>query len=124
MTYFRTILISILLSLVLAGCSLSDLPGLYRVEIQQGNIITKERLKEVKPGLTRQQVVFLLGSPSVVDPFHQDRWDYVFQILDSKYNYTTHKMALFFKDDALEKIEGTAAETDIVSELKTNPNTH
>ena len=118
MPKIRTILIFPTLLLAMWGCTMSDLPGLYRVEIQQGNIITESKLAELKTGLSRQQVLFLLGSPSITDPFHTDRWDYVFQILDSKYTYTTQKMHLYFEGDKLARIEGTPAKTDIVSELK------
>src|SRR5207237_9267115 len=52
----------------------------YRVEIVQGNVVTKEQLAQVKPGMARQQVRDILGSPLLTDIFHADRWDYVFTI--------------------------------------------
>ena len=121
MTHIRTILICTLFALTIPGCSMSELPGLYRVEVQQGNLITESELEKLNIGLTQQQVLFLLGSPSVTDPFHPDRWDYAFQIRDSKYIYTTQKMSLFFKDGVLDKIEGKPAKTDIIADLKEKP---
>ncbi len=56
---------------VLAGC-------VYRVDVQQGNLLDDTDVENVKPGMTRSQVRFLLGTPVVADSFHQDRWDYVY----------------------------------------------
>lgn len=50
----------------------------YRVDVQQGNLLDDLDIEEVKPGMTRSQVRFLLGTPMVDDPFHTDRWDYVY----------------------------------------------
>jgi outer membrane protein assembly factor BamE len=52
----------------------------YRIEIVQGNVVTRSRPARVKPGMTRAQVRDMLGSPLLTDPFHADRWDYVFTI--------------------------------------------
>jgi outer membrane protein assembly factor BamE len=50
----------------------------YRIEIVQGNAVTKEQVNAVRPGMTREQVQAILGTPMLIDPFHADRWDYVF----------------------------------------------
>src|SRR3954471_23306104 len=71
----------IALLLLLAGCSrVPILPGLtpYRMDIQQGNYVTQDMVGKLKPGMSRAQVRFALGTPLVVDPFHSDRWDYVY----------------------------------------------
>jgi outer membrane protein assembly factor BamE len=63
--------------LLLAGCS--SVPSLlYKIDIQQGNVITHEMLEKIKPGMTRAQVRFVLGSPVISDAFHGNRWDYVY----------------------------------------------
>jgi outer membrane protein assembly factor BamE len=74
-------------ALGLAGCeslktqeSLWGLVTPYRMEIVQGNVVTKEQVAIIKPGVTRAQVRDLLGSPMLADVFHADRWDYVFTI--------------------------------------------
>lgn len=54
-----------------AGC-------VYRIDIQQGNLLEEEAIDQVEPGMTRSQVRFLLGTPMVADTFHQDRWDYMY----------------------------------------------
>src|SRR5450631_1312041 len=52
----------------------------YKVEVVQGNVITREQAALIKPGMNRAQVRDVLGSPLLADPFHGDRWDYVFTI--------------------------------------------
>jgi outer membrane protein assembly factor BamE len=73
---------------MLAGCAswvghndrFAYVVPLYKVEIVQGNVVTKEQASQVKPGMTREQVRAVLGSPLLTDPFHANRWDYVFTI--------------------------------------------
>lgn len=52
----------------------------YRPDIQQGNILTKEMVQQLKPGMTRRQVRYVLGTPLLNDPFHQERWDYPYYL--------------------------------------------
>src|SRR2546427_5764714 len=61
-----------------AACDLAPNLTPYRMEIQQGNYITQEMVAQLKLGLTRDQVRFVLGTPLVSDIFHEERWDYVF----------------------------------------------
>jgi outer membrane protein assembly factor BamE len=73
----------LLAAALLAGCKTSDLPAVpgvtpYRMVIQQGNFISQEMVAQLKPGMTKEQVRFVLGTPLVTDIFHADRWDYVF----------------------------------------------
>ena len=70
-----------LLLILLIACSLTVATGcVYRANIAQGNLIKQEDLDQVEVGMTRNQVRFLLGTPLVDDPFHQERWDYVYFI--------------------------------------------
>lgn len=62
--------------LTLTGC----FPSVYKIDIQQGNIITQDMINQLRPGMTRAQVRYLMGSPLIVDPFHADRWDYIYSI--------------------------------------------
>ena len=97
---------SLLLALLIAGCTYVPLLTPYKIDIQQGNLVTQEMVSRLQPGMTRAQVRFTLGTPLVVDPFRDDRWDYV-------YVYTKHgavteqrRIKVFFKDDKLARIEG------------------
>ena len=100
---------------LLAGCSGFRLPDVpvpafvtpYRMEIQQGNFITQEMLSQLRPGMTRDQVRFVLGSPLVVDLFHADRWDYVFQrALEYNRGFEQRRVTVFFDKDKLARIDG------------------
>jgi outer membrane protein assembly factor BamE len=77
----------------------------YRLEIVQGNVITREQADRIKPGLNRAQVRDLLGSPLVTDPFHADRWDYVFTIRRQGAEPQLRRVIVRFKGDALESID-------------------
>jgi outer membrane protein assembly factor BamE len=114
---------------VLAGChslqSDNNFLGVitpYRLEIVQGNVVTREQAERIKPGLSRAQVRDILGSPLVTDPFHADRWDYVFTIRRQGAEPQLRRVSVLFKGDALESIEGGSGlpgERDFVSSIDT-----
>lgn len=78
----------------------------YRVEVVQGNVLTKEQVALVKPGQTRAQVRDVLGSPLLTDAFHADRWDYVFTIRRQGTDPQQRKVVAFFEGDTLKSLEG------------------
>ena len=86
--------------------TLARTPLMYKPDIQQGNVITQEKINKLEPGMSRQQVQFLLGTPMLVDTFHQNRWDYVFSIKRGGNDIEKKRVSLFFNDDQLVKIEG------------------
>ncbi|WP_439886356.1 outer membrane protein assembly factor BamE [Pseudomonas sp. MBLB4123] len=61
----------------LAGCSF---PGVYKIDIQQGNVVTQDMIDQLRPGMTRRQVRFIMGNPLLTDTFHSNRWDYLYSI--------------------------------------------
>ncbi|WP_085578413.1 MULTISPECIES: outer membrane protein assembly factor BamE [unclassified Pseudomonas] len=63
--------------LALAGCSF---PGVYKIDIQQGNVVTQDMIDQLRPGMTRRQVRFIMGNPLIADTFHPDRWDYLYSL--------------------------------------------
>src|SRR5690606_5446845 len=63
--------------LALAGCSF---PGVYKIDIQQGNVVTQDMVDQLRPGMTRSQVRYIMGNPLITDTFHADRWDYLYSI--------------------------------------------
>ena len=77
----------------------------YRIDVVQGNVLTKEQVERVKPGLTRNQVRDLLGSPLLTDPFHEDRWDYVFTIRRQGAEPQHRSAVLHFDGDTLKSID-------------------
>src|SRR5690606_6025981 len=84
------------------------LPGLkpYRMDIQQGNVVTQEMVAKLKPGMTRQQVRFVLGTPPITDVFHQDRWDYVYFLNKDGRVVEHRRLVLLFEGDTLKRIDG------------------
>ncbi len=98
--HMRKLLISItiLASLSLTACAI------HRVDVQQGNVIDPDAVAQLKPGITQEQVIFLMGTPLIIDVFRNDRWDYVYT-LKKKDNIEKEKLTLFFKDGKLVRIE-------------------
>ena len=85
----------------------------YRVEVVQGNVVTQEMVDRVKPGMSRLQVRDLLGAPLLTDPFHTERWDYVFTIRARGTPFQQRRVtALFGKDDRLVSIEADPLPTE------------
>lgn len=92
-----------LIAVVLVGCSLPkfQLPRLYKVTVQQGNVITQEMVDQLKPGMTRSQVAFIMGEPILRNTFNEDRWDYVYSVVLPGYFNQEVRMSLFFEEDIL-----------------------
>lgn len=93
-------------SLALAGCPSVPIPGVHKIDIQQGNVITQEMVSKLKPGMTKNQVKFVLGTPPITDAFHQDRWDYVYSLQQGGGERQQRRLTLFFDGDKLARIEG------------------
>lgn len=89
----------------IAGCSF-QFPGVYRVTIQQGNIITQEMVDQLKPGMTKRQVNFILGTPLIIDSFQQDRWDYMYTLKNREGETSEKKFTVYFNDDQLTTFAG------------------
>lgn len=103
---FQTLLAAALGTLIaLAGCNL-----VYKQNIQQGNALEQEDLEQLQLGMTRNQVLFVMGTPAVRDPFHQDRWDYVHTFSRRGSTPLKRKVTLYFEGDSLVRMEGVEDE--------------
>jgi outer membrane protein assembly factor BamE len=109
-----------LLLMLFAGCAFRDveipfIPGLgpHKIDIQQGNVVTKDMLDKLQPGMTRNQVRFVLGTPLLVDPFRNDRWDYTYSLNKAGERIEPRLLKVFFKDDKMVRYEG-----DVVADAK------
>jgi len=110
-----------------AGCGSFDrasrgIAGLvtpYRVEIVQGNVVSKEQVSALQAGMNRAQVRDVLGTPLVTDVFHRERWDYVFTIRRQGVAPQQRRLTVFFRGDVLERWEGDEmpSEADFVATL-------
>lgn len=103
---FRTVFPKLLLAAVVAsataGCGI-----LYKQPIYQGSLLEKTQVDQLQTGMSKQQVEALIGSPSIADPFHHDRWDYTASQRTNRRGTTEVKnMTLWFENDALAKWEG------------------
>ncbi|TAM44036.1 MAG: outer membrane protein assembly factor BamE [Burkholderiaceae bacterium] len=91
----------------------------YKVEIVQGNFVSKEQVQALTPGMSRQQVRDILGTPLMTDMFHADRWDYVFTLKRQGVAPQERKLTVFFKNGVLERFEGDEmpSEAEFVASL-------
>lgn len=98
-------------ALLLVSCGSGRLPvpdmTPYRMEIQQGNFVSQEMVSKLKPGMSKDQVRFVMGTPLITDSFHGERWDYVFrrQMANSR-ELEQRKLAVFFEGGKLKRIDG------------------
>ncbi|MBL4821563.1 MAG: outer membrane protein assembly factor BamE [Gammaproteobacteria bacterium] len=88
------------------GGRLFQFPGVYKIAIPQGNIITQDMVDQLRPGMTKRQVVFVMGTPLVADPFHQDRWDYVYNYQPGGGERVGEHVTVLFENDQLIQIIG------------------
>ena len=97
---------------LLAACS-SFNP--YKIDVQQGNVLTQEMVAQLKPGQTREQVRFILGTPLLADVFHQQRWDYVYSYRKGRSGEVeTRQFSVYFdKDNRLERASGDVEVADL-----------
>lgn len=117
----------LLASLVLTACSTvrDQLPGVstlvspYKIDVLQGNVVTREQAQSLQPGMSRDQVRGVLGSPLLASVFHADRWDYVFTFRRQGQPSQQRRLTVFFKGEAMERIESDElpSETEFVSSL-------
>ena len=81
----------------LAGCSF---PGVYKIDIQQGNVVTQDMINQLRPGMSRAQVRYVMGDPLINDPFNPNRWDYVYSIQTGDSARRQDRATLIFNESA------------------------
>lgn len=90
--------------LALAGCSF---PGVYKIDIQQGNVVTQDMIDQLRPGMTRRQVRFIMGNPMLVDTFHPNRWDYLYSMQQGGAPRQQERVSVLFNEqDLLASLSG------------------
>ena len=89
-------------ALLLGACSLTT----YKMDIQQGNVVTQEMVSKLRPGMTRSQVKFVMGTPLLSDPFHTERWDYFYEFIKAGKPKDRRRLTLIFEKDQLLKVLG------------------
>lgn len=116
-------IVSILSLPLIAACSstpdVTSMLSPYRIDVRQGNYVSQEMVAQLRPGMTRDQVRFALGTPLVADMFHANRWDYVYRFQPGSGEVQLRRLVVFFEDNKLARVggdvvaetEATAAET-------------
>ena len=97
----------LLFAILSASCS-STLPSFkpYHLDVQQGNVVTSKMMLQLKPGMSKSQVRYVMGTPLLQDSFHQDRWDYLYQMNKGGQVIERRRVILEFKNDGLAKVRG------------------
>lgn len=98
----RKILIALAATLFLSGC----FPGVYKIDIPQGNVVTQEMVDQLRPGMTHSQVRFIMGTPLITDTFSDQRWDYLYSIQQGGGPRQQERITLFFDNGQLNRISG------------------
>ncbi|MDO9269245.1 MAG: outer membrane protein assembly factor BamE [Methylobacter sp.] len=99
---------AVVASLSLSSCStiLNNLPGVYTVDVQQGNIVDQSMIDQLRPSMNKRQVLYIMGSPMLVDFFHQKRWDYLYSAQIEGGDREQKRISLFFDNDQLIGVQG------------------
>lgn len=114
-------LLSILAIIMLCafGCARNNdgtwkAPLVYRIDVQQGNVVDQQMINKLKPGMDKKQVKFIMGTPLIIDPFHNNRWDYLYSFEPGKGEREQRRITLYFNGEQLARIEGDIKVTDRV----------
>ena len=105
MSVFRVVALLLVVGM-LSACSLVDKVSPYKMDIQQGNVVNQEMVSKLKPGMTKSQVRFIMGTPLIVDAFHTDRWDYVYRFQKAGTLTEERRVTLLFDGDKLKQVSG------------------
>ena len=118
----------LLLALLCASCG-TALPSIkpYKLDVQQGNVVTSKMLLQLRPGMTQSQVRFIMGTPLIQDSFHGKRWDYVYLMRENGKITEQRRVILDFENDLLKTVRGdvipSAADASKSNEVADNSGT-
>ena len=99
------------LAACLSACGFIGFPGVYKIDVEQGNIVTQDMVDQLKPGMSRRQVRFILGTPLLDDPFDQSRWDYPYSKRNGTRILDESRFTVYFDGDSLVRYEGNVEAT-------------
>jgi outer membrane protein assembly factor BamE len=99
MKLFQRVLVGLALAALASGC-------VYRINIQQGNFLDQTAVDQVKPGMTRSQIRYLLGTPMVADSFNKERWDYIYYLKKGRSRHVdSRRVTVYFEADKVTKLD-------------------
>ena len=90
----------------ISACSAIGFPGVYRIDVEQGNIVTQEMADQLQPGMSKRQVRFILGTPLIEDSFNLDRWDYPYVKRNGQNVLAESLLTVVFDGDTLAEVRG------------------
>lgn len=102
----RSLLIALGCITAVSACA-SWLPEPHKLDLQQGNTVKLEQLESINLGMTKSEVRKIMGSPMLADPFHTQRWDYIYRFIPNKGFERKSLLTLYFKEDVLVKIDAS-----------------
>ena len=95
-------------SMTLVSCTyiLTNLPGVYTVDVQQGNMVDQDMINQLRPSMSKRQVIYIMGSPMLTDVFHQNRWDYLYSARLEGKEAEQKRISLIFDNEQLIGVQG------------------
>jgi len=108
----RGLLWGLMAAFLLAACSGSGQVIPYKIDVQQGNAVNQEMVDKLKPGMSKTQARFIMGTPLITDAFHADRWDYVYRFQKGGRLIEERRVTLIFEGDTLKRLEGDVVAAD------------
>jgi outer membrane protein assembly factor BamE len=107
-------ILTILLGFIfISACSV---PEVYKLTVQQGNIVTQDMLDELKPGMNQRQVAYIMGTPLIKSPYQENRWDYIYTLERRDQVVKSYKVTVFFSDKIYTHYEGEVPSDKVVEE--------
>jgi len=91
---------------VISACSSLQFPGVYKIRVEQGNVIKQDMVDQLKPGMSRDQVEYIMGTALLKDSFNSDRWDYIYTLRRGETLQQKNRMSIYFKDGKLTHFSG------------------
>lgn len=93
---------------LMSGCEyiLSNLPGIYHIDVDQGNMLDQSMVDQLRPNMTKRQVQYIMGSPMLGDTYHDNRWNYLYSSQESGGERLQKRVTLLFKGETLMGVQG------------------
>jgi len=105
----RTVfLLAVAIQPMLTACEtiMTNMPGVYKIDIEQGNMIDQAMVDQLRPNMTKRQVLYIMGSPMITDTFHERRWDYLYSDQPGGEARVQKRLSLYFDGDNLVGVQG------------------
>lgn len=102
------ILLAVATQTLLTACEtiMTNLPGVYSIDIEQGNMIDQAMVDQLRPNMTKRQVLYIMGSPMLADTFHDQRWDYLYSEQPGGEARVQKRVSLYFNGENLAGVQG------------------